>query len=78
MNVFAGLGARQPIHFSTDPKMSAERGTPELNGSGVIELLAREMTLDLHKIRDEIVDRAIKTGTAIRRKLITKGSHLDL
>ena len=53
--------------------MSAERGTPELNGSGVIELLAREMTLDLHKIRDEIVDRAIKTGTAIRRKLITKG-----
>lgn len=73
VNVFGGLGARQPVMFSTDPKLSAERGTPELNGSGAIELLAREMTVELHTIREETIAEAKRTRSTVRKKLITKG-----
>ncbi|WP_340063176.1 di-heme oxidoredictase family protein [Ascidiimonas aurantiaca] len=72
-NVFTGLGSRQPIMFSTASDFSAERGTPEINGAGLIELLAREMTADLHHIKKEVKEKALSTGQNIRRELITKG-----
>ena len=34
---------------SVDPSFTTERGTPSMNGSGLIELLAREMTLELNR-----------------------------
>jgi hypothetical protein len=72
-NVFAGLGARHPVFRSIDPEFSAERGTPELNGSGLIELLAREMTRDLHKIRKDAVIAAARLGRTMRVPLVAKG-----
>jgi cytochrome c peroxidase len=73
VNVFSGLGARQPVLFSIDPKLSAERGTPELNGSGIIEMLAREMTMALHQIRNEAQSTAKKERKNIRKQLMAKG-----
>lgn len=72
-NVFAGLASREPVLLSVDPGLSAERGTPGMNGSGAIELLAREMTLQLHGIRDAAIAEAKKSGREERRPLLAKG-----
>ena len=50
-----------------------ERNTLGMFGSGFIELLAREMTADLHAIRDEAVDRAKDTGASVSVPLVAKG-----
>lgn len=50
-----------------------ERNTLGMFGSGFIELLAREMTADLHAIRDEAVSLAMDTRTSVFAPLITKG-----
>lgn len=72
-NVFTGLGARHPIFHSIDSAFSSERDTPDLYGSGAIELLAREMTRDLHQIRSTAVEVALATDADTRRELVTKG-----
>lgn len=72
-NVFAGLGARHPIFLSTDPSFSAERDTPELHGAGAIELLAREMTTELHTIRARAIAVARANSSRIRLPLTAKG-----
>ncbi|NQW16826.1 MAG: thiol oxidoreductase [Chloroflexi bacterium] len=50
-----------------------ERNTLGMFGSGYIELLAREMTEDLHSIRDEALLRARSGRTSITIDLVTKG-----
>ena len=50
-----------------------ERTSLGLFGSGVIELLAREMTSDLHAIRDEARREAAKSGGEVARELRSKG-----
>ena len=50
-----------------------ERNAVGLFGSGLIELLAREMTFDLHEIRDEAIAEARSTGSVVSRELNTKG-----
>ena len=50
-----------------------ERTSLGLFGSGYIELLAREMTEDLHAIRDEARVRARESGNAVSMPLSTKG-----
>lgn len=50
-----------------------ERGTISMFGSGIIELLAREMTSELHHIRDTAMQRAISTGKHVTVTLNTKG-----
>ena len=50
-----------------------ERNTLGMFGSGFIELLAREMTADLHAIRDEALSLALDTGTSVFIPLTTKG-----
>ncbi|MEP3225644.1 MAG: di-heme oxidoredictase family protein [Parasphingorhabdus sp.] len=72
-NVFTGLASRHPVFFSVDAKFSAERDTPELHGAGLIELLAREMTLDLHTIRTRAISEAQATQALTKLPLITKG-----
>lgn len=72
-NVFSGLGARHPIFRSIDPRFSSERDTPDLYGSGVIELLAREMTQELHQIRNEAILEASRQGKPVRRDVVAKG-----
>ncbi len=72
-NVFVGLAVRHPIFKSVDSKFSSERDTPEMHGSGAIELIAREMTRDLLSIRDDTIQRAGQLGQRLRAHLITKG-----
>ena len=50
-----------------------ERTSLGLFGSGIVELLAREMTSDLHKIRDEARRQAARSGSEVNVKLSSKG-----
>ena len=49
-----------------------ERGTISMFGSGLIELLAREMTSDLHIIRQNAIDSAIKLHKPVTVDIKTK------
>lgn len=73
VNAFIGPHAREPIIESIESDVAAERGTPSMNGSGAIELLAREMTKDLHNIRELAIQQAMKKEEAVRLELKTKG-----
>ena len=50
-----------------------ERNSVGLFGSGIIEMLAREMTFDLQAARDGALKEARETGTEITVALTTKG-----
>ena len=50
-----------------------ERTSLGLFGSGVVELLAREMTSDLHAIRDEARRQASKSGGEVTMEVSSKG-----
>lgn len=50
-----------------------ERGTISMFGSGLIELLAREMTRDLHSIRDTALEKAYATEKPVTVVAETKG-----
>ncbi len=72
-NVFV---APQDIEYdfeSVAPDLSMERGTVSLHGSGLLELLAREMTVELHGQRDLAVAAAREGGEPIRVALSAKG-----
>ena len=71
-NVFVGAQEREPVLLSVSQAFSAERGTTELQGAGLIELLAREMTADLHRIRRATVAEATTLRRPVRRPLVTK------
>jgi len=73
VNVFTGLGMRQLPTQSLDREFSNERGTPSLHGTGLIELLAREITADLHRIRSAAKTQAKMSGHTVRKALISKG-----
>src|SRR5215471_16788101 len=44
-----------------------------MNGSGAIEMLAREMTFDLLRLRDTAVSEARSSKTTVTKRLDTKG-----
>lgn len=72
MNVFV---APQDLEFDFDtvaPDLSMERGTPSITGAGFLELLAREMTADLHRLRGEALAEARSTGEPVTVDLVTK------
>ncbi len=71
-NVFAGLGARHPVFLSVDSAFSAERDSPELHGAGAVELLAREMTMTLHRTRSAAIEQARARGHTVRLPLTAK------
>ena len=50
-----------------------ERNTLGMFGSGFIELLAREMTSDLHQIKETAIKQAKEKQISVTKKLITKG-----
>ena len=72
-NVFVSEGFNQADFDSLNPQFSNERNSNHLFGSGLIELLAREMSEDLHKIRRKALIQARKKKTATIKQLITKG-----
>ncbi len=72
-DVFVSEGFESAQFDNTDPSFSSERHTIALTGSGLIELLAREMTADLQAIRADAVARARAGGADVRADLVTKG-----
>ncbi|MEE9321526.1 MAG: di-heme oxidoredictase family protein [Granulosicoccus sp.] len=72
-NVFVSEGFQHTDFDTTDPQFSNERNTNHLFGAGLVELLAREMTNELHTIRRRTLDKAADSKQALRIELLTKG-----
>jgi Di-haem oxidoreductase, putative peroxidase len=72
-NVFVLAQVLDPVTDSVSAEFSDERNTLGMNGSGAIDMLAREMTTDLLAIRDAAAASAKSLGTAVTRSLDTKG-----
>jgi hypothetical protein len=72
-NVFVLAQNLDPITDSVSPEFSNERNTLAMNGSGAIEMLAREMTANLLAIRDAAVTEAKASNRSVVRRLDAKG-----
>lgn len=72
-NVFVSEGFESADFDSLDPQFSNERGSNHLFGSGLVELLAREMTEELRTIRRTAAAEARRTGQPVKAALATKG-----
>lgn len=72
-NVFVSEGFESADFDSLDPQFSNERGSNHLFGAGLVELLAREMTVELKAIRKATVAEARRTGQKTTSKLTAKG-----
>ena len=81
------MGQRNPfVNFDGDPvengpnqtlkTVGNERNTVSVYGAGFIELLAREMTADLHALRASALSRASSAGREATVELVTKGGSL--
>lgn len=71
-NAFVSEGFESADFDTTDPQFSNERGTVALHGSGLIELLAREMTAELKSQRSAALQKARATGEVTTVSLETK------
>ena len=71
-NVFVSEGFESAQFDNVDPSFSSERHTIALMGSGLVELLAREMTADLQAIRAGAVKEACQSGKDVRADLVSK------
>ncbi|WP_439527151.1 di-heme oxidoredictase family protein [Pannonibacter sp.] len=71
-NVFVSEGFESADFDTTDPQFSNERGTNILQGAGLVELLAREMTVDLQGQRREALRQARQSGEPVTVALSTK------
>ncbi len=72
-NVFVGAHFSDPPTTLIDRTVTNERNTISLAGSGLIELLAREMTLHLWGQRDAALAEAARRGTDVEALLSAKG-----
>lgn len=72
-NVFVSEGFVNADFDSLDPQFSNERNTNHLFGAGLIELLAREMTSDLHALRNQALQSARSSKQPVKAELLTKG-----
>jgi len=73
VNVFVSEGFESADFDTIDPQFSNERGTNALQGSGLIELLAREMTAELRSQRRDALHAARSKGEPQTVDLFTKG-----
>jgi Di-haem oxidoreductase, putative peroxidase len=72
-NVFVGANNLDPVIESVSSSSSNERNTLGMNGSGAIEMLAREMTAELQGERAAALAAAKLTGLAQTAALTAKG-----
>ena len=72
-NVFVSEGFESAAFDNTDPSFSSERHSIALMGSGLVELLAREMTADLQGLRAAAVKQAWASGQDAQAELVSKG-----
>ena len=73
VNVFVGAHFTDPPTSVIDPVLTNERNTISVFGAGAIEMLAREMTDELHSQRHEAQIKARATAENVRVELKTKG-----
>ena len=72
-NVFVSEGFESADFDTIDPQFSNERNTNALQGAGLIELLAREMTTDLRAQRQALLKKARQSGEPATAELTSKG-----
>jgi mono/diheme cytochrome c family protein len=72
-NVFVSEGFSDADFDSIDPQFSNERNTNHLFGAGLIELLAREMTVELQASRNKAARQARAKGETVTLPLEAKG-----
>ncbi|MFZ5653271.1 MAG: di-heme oxidoredictase family protein [Pseudomonadota bacterium] len=72
-NVFVLAQTLDPVTFSVDAQFSNERNTLGMHGAGAIEMLAREMTAELHRARDAALSAAAASAQPVRVRLTAKG-----
>lgn len=72
-NVFVSEGFESADFDTIDPQFSNERNTNAIQGAGLIELLAREMTHDLRAQRTAVLSAARGSGQPETVALETKG-----
>jgi hypothetical protein len=72
-NVFVLAQTMDPVVETVNGEFSNERNTLGMFGAGPIEMLAREMTAELHTLRAAAIQEAQSTGTAVTRELAAKG-----
>lgn len=72
-NVFVSEGFGNADFDSADPQFSNERNPNHLMGAGLVELLAREMSADLQRQRNEAIRRAKSSGVEQTVRLVAKG-----
>ena len=77
-NVFVLAQNLNPVSDSVSADISNERKTLGMNGSGAIEMLAREMTSDLFEIRSSASAEARSTGHNVTKSLETKGVNFGI
>ena len=74
-NVFVLAQTLDPVTESVNGEFSNERNTLGMQGSGAIEMLAREMTATLQAIRDNARQQAQSGGHDVQGELVAKGVH---
>jgi len=72
-NVFVSEGFTNADFDTTDPQFSNERNTNHLMGAGLIELLAREMSVDLQRQRHTALQMAKTNDAPQTARLHSKG-----
>lgn len=71
----AGAATQNAYLFGDGVRQSSTvvRNSPAVLGLGMVQALAREMSLDLQRARDAAVEQAQASGTAVTLRLETKG-----
>jgi len=72
-NTFKANAEGRVSGLTINPRFSRERGTPALQGAGFVELVAREMTGELERLREKGIRRAKADGERVSVDLIAKG-----
>lgn len=73
-NVFVLAQTLDPVATSVAADVSNERNTIGMNGSGAIEMLAREMTAELFTLRATALHEAKLQGLSVIKPLMAKGT----
>ena len=72
-NVFVLAQTLDPVTESVNAMFSNDRNTLGMHGAGAIEMLAREMTVELQGQRQAAVDQAAASGSRVELNLNAKG-----
>jgi hypothetical protein len=72
-NAFVSEGFESPDFDSIEPQFSNERNTNTITGDGMVELLAREMTAELHAQRRAALQQARLARREVVVELTSKG-----